>query len=124
MLLRMTFFLSFFFTLKFFFLSFWLCGVFVALHGFSLVAVSGSYSSLEDAGFSFLCFSYHRAQALGAWASVVVARGLSSCGPWAELLCGKWDLPGPEIEPVSPALVGRFPSTSPPGKSYIILFNG
>ena len=53
-----------------------------------------------------------------------VARGLSSCGPWAELLCGKWDLPGPEIEAVSPALVGRFPSTSPPGKSYIILFNG
>ena len=50
------------------------------------------------------------------WASVVVARGLSSCGlqalerrlsscsARALLLCGKWDLPGPGLEPVSPAL--------------------
>ena len=53
-----------------------------------------------------------------------VARGLSSRGSWAELLCGKWNLPGPEIEPVSPALVGRFLFTRPPGKSYIIVFNG
>ena len=31
-----------------------------------------------------------------------------------------WDLPGPELEPVSPALAGRFPTTAPPGKP---LFN-
>ena len=29
-------------------------------------------------------FSYCGARALGAWASVVVARGLSSCGTWAQ----------------------------------------
>ena len=28
-----------------------------------------------------------------------------------------WDLPGPGIEPVSPALAGRFLTTAPPGKS-------
>ena len=65
--------------------------------------------------------------ALGMWASVVAALGscdtralecrLSSCGTWALLLRGMWDLPGPEIEPVSPALGGRFLTTAPPGKS-------
>ena len=28
-----------------------------------------------------------------------------------------WDLPGPGLEPVSPALAGRFLTTVPPGKS-------
>ena len=28
-----------------------------------------------------------------------------------------WDLPGPGIEPVYPALAGGFPTTAPPGKS-------
>ena len=28
-----------------------------------------------------------------------------------------WDLPGPGLEPVSPALAGRFLTTAPPGKS-------
>ena len=27
-----------------------------------------------------------------------------------------WDLPGPGLEPVSPALAGRFLTTVPPGK--------
>ena len=27
-----------------------------------------------------------------------------------------WDLPGPGLEPVSPALAGGFLSTAPPGK--------
>ena len=30
-----------------------------------------------------------------------------------------WDLPGPGIEPVSPALTSRFLTTVPPGKSYL-----
>ena len=73
-------------------------------------------------------FSCCGAQALGARASVVVARRLSSCGSWAlerklsscgalaQLLHGMWDLPGPEIEPMFPALEGRFSTTEPPGK--------
>ena len=43
-------------------------------------------------------------------------RRLSSCGSWAQLLCGVWDLPTPGLEPVSPALAGRFSTTVPPGK--------
>ena len=65
---------------------------------------------------------------LGTQASVVVARGLSSCGlrtlerrlsscgAWPQLLRGMWDLPGPELESVCPALAGRFLTTAPPGK--------
>ena len=64
----------------------------------------------------------------GMQASVVVALGLSnccswvlehrlnSCGAWAYLLCGMWDLRKSEIEPRSPALAGRFFTTEPPGK--------
>ena len=33
-----------------------------------------------------------------------------------------WDLPGPGIEPVSPALAGRFLTTAPPGKFPCVLF--
>ena len=55
-------------------------------------------------------FSCCRAQAPGTQASVVVAHSLRSCGPWAQLLFGMWDLPGPGMEPVSPALAGRVPS--------------
>ena len=43
-------------------------------------------------------------------------RRLSSCGTRAQLLGGMWDLPGPGLEPVSPALAGGFPTTAPPGK--------
>ena len=43
-------------------------------------------------------------------------RRLSSCGSRAQLLRGMWDLPRPGLEPVSPALAGRFSITAPPGK--------
>ena len=62
---------------------FWLLWVFVVARGLSLVAVSGGYSSLRCEGFSLPWFSCCRARTLGTWASVVVARGLSSCGSWA-----------------------------------------
>ena len=35
-------------------------------------------------------------------------RRLSSCGSRAQLLRGMWDLPGPVLEPVSPALAGEI----------------
>ena len=74
-------------------------------------------------------FSCCGAWALGARASVVVACSLSSCGSrvlecrlsscgaQAYLLHSMCDLPGPGIEPVSPAFTGRFLTTAPPGKS-------
>ena len=43
-------------------------------------------------------------------------RRLSNCGSRAQLLRGTWDLPRPELEPVSPALAGRFSTTAPPAK--------
>ena len=50
--------------------------------------------------------------------------GFSSCSTTAQWLWfmglvapGMWDLPGPGIEPMSPALAGRFLNTVPPGKS-------
>ena len=33
-----------------------------------------------------------------------------------------WDLPGPGLEPVSPALAGGFLTTEPPGKPYYYYF--
>ena len=49
----------------------------------------------------------------GSWA---LEHRLNSCGAWAYLLRGMWDLPGPGIEPISPALAGGFLTTRPPGK--------
>ena len=75
------------------------------------------------------------AWALGVQASVVAARGLSSCGLRAlerrlsscgarpQLLHGMWDLPRSGIEPVSPALAGELLTTVPPGKSLDIFLS-
>ena len=41
---------------------------------------------------------------------------LSNCGSRAKSLHGMWDPPRPGLEPVSPALAGRFSTTAPPGK--------
>ena len=47
---------------------------------------------------------------------------LSSCGSRAQLLHGMWDLPRSGLEPVSPALAGRFSTPAPPGKPRILIF--
>ena len=47
---------------------------------------------------------------------------LSNCGSQAQLLRSMWDLPRPGLEPVSPALAGRFSTTAPPGKPLYCLF--
>ena len=60
-------------------------------------------------------FSCCRAWALGARPSV----RLSSCGAWAQVLHGMWDLPRPGLKPVSPALAGGFLTTAPPGKPLV-----
>ena len=93
-----------------------------------------SCSSLWCAGFSLWWLLLLQSTVLGAWASVVVARGLSSCGSQAlecrlsscgeraQLLRGMWDIPRPGLEPVSPALAGGFLTTAPPGKPGSIAF--
>ena len=62
---------------------YWLHWVFVAAQGLSLVEASGGYSSWQCMGFSLQWLLLLGAQALGAWASVVVAHVLSSCGSQA-----------------------------------------
>ena len=72
-------------------------------------------------GYSRVCspwMSHCSGFSCGVWApdgqaSVVVVRGLSSCGSWA-LLRGIWDLPRAGIDPS--ALGGGFFTTEPPGK--------
>ena len=112
---------------------------FLAALGLSLPRAG--FLQLRQAGATLCCgarashcggFSCCGARALGTRASVVVARrpqssrasvvivcGLSSCGARAQLLCSMWDLPGPGIEPLSPALAGGFSTIAPPGKSQI-----
>ena len=70
----------------------------------------------------------HRLYSL--WVSVVAVFGLSwcgsqtlehrlnSCAAQAVLLCAMWDLPGPGIKPMSPALAGGFFTTEPPGRHF------
>ena len=103
-----------------------------------------SFLQLRRVGASLCCgaqvshcsgFSCYGAQSLGVRASVVVARGLSSCGSRAlehrfsscgaraQVLRGMWDLSRPGLEPVSPALAGRFLTTAPPGKPGYQLFD-
>ena len=47
---------------------------------------------------------------------------LSNCGSRSQLLRGMWDPPRPGLEPVSPALAGRFSTTAPPGKPSLYCF--
>ena len=88
---------------------FWLCWVFVSVRGLSPAVASGGHSSSRCAGLFTIAASLvaeHRLQ----------TRMLSSCGSRAWLLRGMWDLPRPGLEPVFPALAGRFSTTVPPGK--------
>ena len=109
-----------------FFFFFWLHWVFVAGHGLSLAAVSRGYSSLRCAGFSLrwlllLRSTGSRREGFSSCGSQALDHRLSSCGTRASELCGMWDLPGPGLEPVSPALAGRFLTTAPPGKPCMLI---
>ena len=61
------------------FIYFWLCQVFVAVRGLSLVAASGGYSSLQCAGFLLWWL-------LLLWSTSSRRAGFSSCGTRAQLL--------------------------------------
>ena len=118
----------FFFLINLFiylFIYFWLHWVFVAACRLSLVAASGGYSSLRCVGFSLgwlllLWSTGSRRMGFSSCGSQGLERRLSSCGARAWLLCGMWDLPGPGLEPGSPALAGGFLTTAPPGKPLMV----
>ena len=65
------------------FIYFWLRRVFVAAHSLSLVAASGVCSLLWCAGFSLQWLLLLQNMGSRHVGSVVVARGLSSCGSQA-----------------------------------------
>ena len=114
-----------------FFFKFYL--LFAAL---GLLCFSSFFPSCSERGFSLVVvyglliawILLLQSTALGTWALVVATYVLSSCGSqtlehrlttWGaetSLLHSMWALPGPGIEPVSPALAGRFFTTEPPGK--------
>ena len=74
--------------------------LFIAVRGLLFIAVRGPFTIAAPP------VAGHRLQ----------TRRLSSCGSRTQLLRGMWDLPRPGLEPVSPALAGRFSTTAPPGK--------
>ena len=96
--------------------------------GFLQLWAAGATLCCSARAFHCHGFSCCGAQALGARASVVVARSLSSCGSRdlerrlsscgarAQLLHGMWDLPGPGLEPMYPALADGSLTTAPRGK--------
>ena len=91
----------------------WLLWVFVAVCRFSLVVEGGAIfccSAWTSYSGGFPCCG---AEVLGRQALGIVARGLSSCGTWAWLFQGVWNLPGPGIEAMFSALACGFLSTVP-----------
>ena len=96
--------------------------------GFSLVAVSGGYSSCPSQASRCGAFSCCEAQAgrhvalssCGVW---TLEHGLKSCGALAQLLRSVWDRPRPGIELMSPPLTGRFFTTEPPEKPLNMIFS-
>ena len=98
------------------YIYFWLCGVFVAVHGLSLVAMSRSYFLMWESVRASPCgFSVCRAGPWGLQASVLVLCGLS-----CSMACGLF--PDQGSEPTSPALAGGLLTTGPPGKSVECVF--
>ena len=79
---------SAFFFFFFNFLNFWLCWVFVAARGLSLVASSGGCSLFQCVGFSLqwlllLQSTGSRPVGFSSCGSRALERSLSSCGAWA-----------------------------------------
>ena len=106
------------------FIYFWLLRVFAAAHRLTLVVASRDYSLATVHGFLLrrlllwwrtgsrahgvqeLRFLGPKAQAQQLWRRGVAVRGT-------------WDLPGPGIEPMSPALTSRCFTAGPPGKPWL-----
>ena len=111
-------------------IQFWLRWVFLAVRGPSLscreqgllfIAVHGLFIAVASLVAEY-GLQARGLQQLWHVGSVVVARGLQSTGTVVvvhglscSVACGIFPEPG--LEPMSPALAGRFLTTAPPGKS-------
>ena len=95
--------------------------LFMAVLGLRFCA--GAFSSCGERGPLFIAVRGPLTMAVSLVAEHrLQTRRLSSCGSRAQLLRGMWDLPSPGLEPVSPALAGRFSTTAPLGKPQSIYF--
>ena len=99
---------------KFLFIIYLLC-LFLAVLGLRFCV--RAFSSCGEWGplFITVCGPLTIAASLVAEQRLQTLR-LSSCGSRAQSLRGMRDPPRPGLEPVSPALAGRFSTTAPPGK--------
>ena len=105
----------------FFFLIFYLFILFMAVLGLRFCA--RTFSSCGKRGPLFITVRGPPTIAASPVAERrLQTRRLSNCGSRAQLFCGTWDPPRPGLEPVSPALAGRFSTTVPPGKPRSCIF--
>ena len=72
-------------------------------------------------GFSLFWLLLLLSTGFSSYSSRALERRLNSCGTWAYLLCGVWDLPRSGVEPIFPALAGGFFTTEPPGKPHLFI---
>ena len=82
------------------------------MHWLSLSVVSGGCSSMHYVSFSLPCLLL-----LQSMGSRCLGVSSAACRLSTVVLSSMWNLSGPGIEPMSPALAGKFLSTVPPGKS-------
>ena len=82
---------------------------------FSLVVASGGHSSSRRVGLSL-----SRPLLLQSTGSRRAGSAIVAHGPSCSTACGIPPRPG--LEPVSPALAGRLPTTAPPGKPLVTHF--
>ena len=78
-----------------------------------------AFSSCSERGLIWLrCAGFLLCWLPLLWSMDSRCAGFSSCCAQVELPHGMWDLHGPGIKPMFPALAGRFLTTRPPRKSW------
>ena len=85
----------------------WLVCLFIVLVALGLCRCTRAFPLVvEIGGFSCCGAQVRRHVGFSSCGTRALDRRLSSCGAGAQFLHGMWDLPGPGIEPASPALAG------------------
>ena len=108
--------------------NFFLNSFYLILAGLGLCCCTQAFSSCSVQALHCGHFSCCGVWALGPWhmgfhscSPLDLELRFSSCGAQAQLLHGMWDLPGPGIELMTPALAGEFSSIVPLHKGSPLL---
>ena len=99
-------------------------GLFIYLFWLGFHCCMQNFSSFAEHSLLLVAIAWSsRCGRFSCWgARALVCTGFCSCGAWALLLCGTWDLPRPGIKPVSLAWQDRFLTTGPPGTPHNFFF--